>query len=122
MSQPEKSGTSEKRGDAVQRDAVAARAYAIYVRRGMKPGHEIDDWLEAERELKSDTVRTAVEKAPTPASSTSASAPKGPLTPNASAAAPEAPAFRSARPMPAPASPAEPPASGTSKKKKPKRR
>ena len=36
----------------IDRDAIAARAYALYVRRGKQPGRAIDDWLEAERQLR----------------------------------------------------------------------
>jgi hypothetical protein len=32
-------------------DAIRARAYELFERRGGEPGHELDDWLEAEREL-----------------------------------------------------------------------
>jgi hypothetical protein len=32
-------------------DAVARRAYEIYERRGGRDGADLDDWLEAEREL-----------------------------------------------------------------------
>lgn len=35
-------------------DAIAARAYALYQARGAKDGHDLDDWLQAERELGSD--------------------------------------------------------------------
>ncbi|MBE3072197.1 MAG: DUF2934 domain-containing protein, partial [Acidobacteria bacterium] len=28
-------------------DAIAARAYELYVRRGAVSGHDLDDWLEA---------------------------------------------------------------------------
>ena len=31
--------------------AIAAKAYQLYVERGGEPGHELDDWLEAERQL-----------------------------------------------------------------------
>ena len=34
------------------RDAVARRAYEIYERRGGNHGADLDDWLEAERELR----------------------------------------------------------------------
>jgi hypothetical protein len=34
-----------------QREAVAQRAYEIYVRRGRRPGYELEDWLRAEEEL-----------------------------------------------------------------------
>jgi hypothetical protein len=30
---------------------IAARAYELYERRGRKHGHDVDDWLRAEREL-----------------------------------------------------------------------
>ena len=32
-------------------DAIRAKAYELFERRGGEPGHELDDWLEAEREL-----------------------------------------------------------------------
>ncbi len=32
-------------------DAIARRAYEIYLQRGSVPGHETDDWLQAEAEL-----------------------------------------------------------------------
>jgi hypothetical protein len=31
-------------------DLVRKRAYALYEARGRQPDHELDDWLEAERE------------------------------------------------------------------------
>jgi hypothetical protein len=31
--------------------AIARRAYELYVARGKTPGHALDDWLQAEREL-----------------------------------------------------------------------
>ena len=31
---------------------IAARAYELYEKRGGEPGHDLDDWLQAERELK----------------------------------------------------------------------
>jgi hypothetical protein len=33
-------------------DEIAQRAYAIYEQRGRFPGAELDDWLQAERELR----------------------------------------------------------------------
>jgi len=33
------------------RDEVARRAYEFYERRGAEPGHDVDDWLQAECEL-----------------------------------------------------------------------
>jgi hypothetical protein len=37
----------------VANDDVAQRAYELYETRGREPGHELDDWLKAERELSS---------------------------------------------------------------------
>jgi len=31
---------------------VEKKAYELYVKRGSRPGHELDDWLEAERLVK----------------------------------------------------------------------
>ena len=48
------------RGEAQQGDRVPQagseqkirrRAYEIYLERGAQPGHELEDWLQAEREL-----------------------------------------------------------------------
>lgn len=30
---------------------IRRRAYEIYLERGAEPGHELEDWLQAEREL-----------------------------------------------------------------------
>ena len=35
----------------IDRDRVATRAYELYLRRGGGDGRDLDDWLEAEREL-----------------------------------------------------------------------
>jgi hypothetical protein len=32
-------------------DAIAKRAYELYLQRGSVPGFELDDWLQAEAEL-----------------------------------------------------------------------
>lgn len=32
-------------------EQIRARAYQLYEQRGMKPGHELEDWLQAEAEL-----------------------------------------------------------------------
>jgi hypothetical protein len=31
---------------------IRRRAHELYLSRGQQPGHEMDDWLQAERELK----------------------------------------------------------------------
>jgi hypothetical protein len=36
---------------AVTKDAIAQRAYELYVARGGEDGHHLEDWLQAEREL-----------------------------------------------------------------------
>jgi Protein of unknown function (DUF2934) len=32
-------------------EKIEARAHEIYLARGSEPGHELDDWLQAEREI-----------------------------------------------------------------------
>jgi hypothetical protein len=36
----------------ISEETIRNRAHEIYERRGAEPGREVDDWLEAERELK----------------------------------------------------------------------
>lgn len=60
-SQPKPRQSGQRSGDAAsqgERDrhsliAIAQRAYQISERRGFVPGREVDDWLQAERELAS---------------------------------------------------------------------
>ena len=40
-------------------DAIAKRAYELYLQRGSVSGHELDDWLEAEAELSSAKAQQA---------------------------------------------------------------
>ena len=35
----------------ITEEEIAQRAYALYEARGREEGHDLDDWLEAEREL-----------------------------------------------------------------------
>ena len=37
-------------------EAIAKRAYELYLQRGSVSGHELDDWLEAEAELSSEAA------------------------------------------------------------------
>jgi hypothetical protein len=37
--------------DAARDEKIRHRAYEIYLERGEQPGRELDDWLQAEREL-----------------------------------------------------------------------
>ena len=50
---------------SVSEDQVAKRAYEIYQSRGGHHGADLDDWLEAERQLKEPASVTA-ERAKTP--------------------------------------------------------
>jgi Protein of unknown function (DUF2934) len=35
----------------ITQEEIAQRAYALYEARGREDGHDLDDWLEAERQL-----------------------------------------------------------------------
>jgi hypothetical protein len=37
--------------ESARNEAIAKRAYELYLQRGSVSGHELDDWLEAEAEL-----------------------------------------------------------------------
>jgi len=39
--------------DSLREQEIRNRAYEIYLQRGGQPGYEVDDWLQAERELTS---------------------------------------------------------------------
>ena len=39
-------------GNSARDEVIRRRAYEIYLERGEQPGRELDDWLQAERELK----------------------------------------------------------------------
>jgi Protein of unknown function (DUF2934) len=45
----------EKEGlvDSTREQEIRIRAYEIYLQRGGQPGYELEDWLQAERELTS---------------------------------------------------------------------
>ena len=45
--QPSTAGTNH----SPNQDDVARRAYELYVARGRVPGHELEDWIQAELEL-----------------------------------------------------------------------
>jgi hypothetical protein len=42
---------SPSAGSQPTREQIALRAYEIYLERGGAPGHELEDWTRAEREL-----------------------------------------------------------------------
>lgn len=49
MADQQDSGRNET--TTASRDDVARRAYELFQARGGEPGHELENWLEAEREL-----------------------------------------------------------------------
>jgi len=42
---------------------VAVHAYDLYLARGCQPGHDVEDWLQAERELRGSTVSSRTSRA-----------------------------------------------------------
>jgi hypothetical protein len=40
-------------------EEIRRRAYEIYLERGEEPGHELDDWFQAERELEDEVPSQA---------------------------------------------------------------
>jgi hypothetical protein len=47
---------SEESVHRVAEEDIAQRAYFLYEQRGKVPGYELEDWLQAERELKTPIV------------------------------------------------------------------
>jgi Protein of unknown function (DUF2934) len=41
---------------AITKDDVAQRAYELFVARGRAEGHDVEDWLEAERQLEAESM------------------------------------------------------------------
>ena len=60
MAKSTRKSTVEQRADepgaeathAPSHDEIAVRAYEIYLSRGTAPGNDLDNWLEAERQLR----------------------------------------------------------------------
>ena len=48
----------ENHNQASTIEAVAARAYQLYIERGCTHGHDLDDWIEAERQIKTESQQT----------------------------------------------------------------
>jgi hypothetical protein len=46
-------------GNSARDEEIRRRAYEIYLERGEQPGRELDDWLQAERELERGVFRRA---------------------------------------------------------------
>ena len=40
----------------ITKDEVAQRAYALFLARGGTEGHDVEDWLEAERQLEAESM------------------------------------------------------------------
>ena len=49
--------SSEVANDVLEQ--IARRAYELYVWRGREDGHDLDDWLQAEAEIKGETAKAA---------------------------------------------------------------
>jgi hypothetical protein len=59
---PEKATATDRaarkaRRPALTESAIARRAYDLYVARGCEDGHDVEDWLRAEQELRVDAER-----------------------------------------------------------------
>ena len=65
------------------RQRITEKAYELFVRRGRAPGHDVEDWLEAERLVRMVEARESAASASSPAGR-SAGRPerKGPLKPH----------------------------------------
>jgi len=50
----------------LESDAIAKRAYELYLQRGSVPGYELDDWLQAEAELSSAAATADESERPAP--------------------------------------------------------
>jgi len=48
---PSGAGKYEKASPSELRDQIAKKAYELYLARGRKDGHDLEDWLQAERLL-----------------------------------------------------------------------
>jgi hypothetical protein len=54
-------------GSQPSQDEIAQRAYELYLQRGSVPGHETDDWLQAEAELSAEATQSGQPEATQPA-------------------------------------------------------
>ena len=48
---PAREEKQPNRSPVITEDVIAQRAYALYLARGGKDGHDVEDWLQAEWEL-----------------------------------------------------------------------
>jgi hypothetical protein len=49
----------DSEGNLARDDEIRRRAYEIYLERGEEPGRDLDDWVQAERELEGGVLRRA---------------------------------------------------------------
>ena len=56
--QPSQEVVGEERSviNSEREQEIRSRAYELYVERGEEPGHDLEDWLQAERELASHEI------------------------------------------------------------------
>ncbi len=60
---PSRQAASSTALDAERELHIRNRAYELYELRGMEPGHDLDDWLQAEQEILSADAPALVRKA-----------------------------------------------------------
>ena len=51
MTKPETAATASDLARTITENDIARRAYDLYLARGCEHGHDVEDWLQAEREL-----------------------------------------------------------------------
>jgi len=52
-------GSTAVAPDSTREDKIRRRAHEIYLERGREPGYDVEDWLQAERELTKDKSNAA---------------------------------------------------------------
>jgi len=68
-----------------RKEMITKKAYELFVKRGSKPGHELDDWLEAERlvdrDLKGGSSSSSSQGAPSQTQTLTSTQPRQEPTP-----------------------------------------
>ena len=64
ITEPQATSTHAERGEvsagnSARDEEIRRRAYEIYLERGEQPGRDLEDWLQAERELARGVLRRA---------------------------------------------------------------
>ena len=59
MAAAEQKAVTVRHSADVTRAEIARRAHELYLSRGSGHGHDLDDWLQAERELRDSVTSTA---------------------------------------------------------------